>query len=142
MKGLPMSYNRDLTFDRSRMAGACADGFLNATDLADHLVQRGMPFRQAHEVVGAAVQYCVKKGMRLESLSVEELKGFSDLLDRGSLEHISLDACLRRRISAGGTAPERVSEQIVSARAIIYAHRYECESEIARLDEVWEELRK
>lgn len=170
MKGLPLSYNRDmqedkasvfssyetltsclfmvgpmyrdLNFDRERMSKACADGFLNATDLADHLVQRGMPFRQAHEVVGAAVQYCVKKGTRLESLSVEELKGFSDLLDRDSLENISLDACLRRRTSAGGTAPERVREQIVSARAIMDAHRFECDGEIARLDEVWEELRK
>ncbi len=128
MKGLPLSYNRDmqedkasvlssyetltsclsmvgpmyrdLSFDRERMANACADGFLNATDLADHLVQRGMPFREAHEVVGAAVQYCAKKGRRLESLTVKELKGFSDLLDKKSLEYIALDACLRRRVSA------------------------------------------
>lgn len=170
MKGLPLSYNRDmqedkgsvfssyttltsclymmapmyqdLTFDRERMTNACADGFLNATDLADHLVQRGMPFRQAHEVVGAAVQYCVKKGKRLESLTVKELKGFSELLDKESLKYISLDACLRRRTSAGGTSPERVSEQIVSAKSIMVSHRTECEGEIARLDEVWEELRK
>jgi argininosuccinate lyase len=124
------------------MAKACADGFLNATDLADHLVQRGMPFRRAHEVVGAAVQYCVKKGKRLESLTVKELKGFSELLDRGSLEHIALEACLRRRTSAGGTAPERVMEQTASAKAIMESHRAECEGEIARLDAVWEELRK
>ncbi len=170
MKGLPLSYNRDmqedkasvlssyetltsclsmvgpmyrdLSFDRERMANACADGFLNATDLADHLVQRGMPFREAHEVVGAAVQYCAKKGKRLESLTVKELKGFSDLLDKKSLEYIALDACLRRRVSAGGTAPERVQEQIASARAIMGSHRSECEGEIARLDQVWEELRK
>ncbi len=170
MKGLPLSYNRDmqedkasvlssyetltsclsmvgpmyrdLSFDRERMANACADGFLNATDLADHLVQRGMPFREAHEVVGAAVQYCAKKGRRLESLTVKELKGFSDLLDKKSLEYIALDACLRRRVSAGGTAPERVQEQIASARAIMGSHRSECEGEIARLDQVWEELRK
>jgi len=170
MKGLPLSYNRamqedkgsvfssyetltsclfmigpmyrDLGFNRERMAAACADGFLNATDLADHLVERGMPFRQAHEVVGAVVQYCVRKGKRLESLTVKELKGFSELLDKGSLEHISLDACLGRRTSAGGTAPERVREQVISARAIMGSHRAECESEIARLDEVWEQLRK
>ena len=170
MKGLPLSYNRDLQedkgsvfssyetlstclfmigpmyrdldFNRERMAQACADGFLNATDLADHLVRRGMPFRQAHEVVGAAVQHCVKKGKRLESLTVKELKGFSDLLDKESLEYISLDACLRRRTSAGGTAPERVEEQLVSAKAIMGSHRAECEGEIARLYEVWEDLRK
>ncbi len=170
MKGLPLSYNRDmqedkgsvfssyetltsclfmigpmyrdLRFDRERMAKACADGFLNATDLADHLVQRGMPFRQAHEVVGAAVQHCVKKGKRLDSLTIKELKGFSELLDGSSLEFISLDACLRRRTSAGGTAPERVQEQLVSAQTMLASHRGECESEIIRLDDVWEELRK
>lgn len=170
MKGLPLSYNRDmqedkgsvfssyetltsclfmigpmyreLNFNRERIANACADGFLNATDLADHLVQRGMPFRQAHEVVGAAVQYCVKENKRLEGLTVKELKGFSELLDKSSLGYISLDACLRRRTSAGGTAPERVREQIVSAKTIMGSHRSECEGEIARLDEVWEELRK
>ena len=170
MKGLPLSYNRDmqedkgsvfssyetltsclfmmgpmyrdLSFNRDRMASACADGFLNATDLADHLVRKGMPFRQAHEVVGAAVQHCVKKGKKLESLTVKDLRSFSDLLDEGSLEYISLDACLRRRTSSGGTAPERVKEQIVSAQAIMDSHRAECDGEIARLDEVWEKLRK
>lgn len=170
MKGLPLSYNRDmqedkgsvfssyetltsclsmmgpmyrdLSFNKERMANACADGFLNATDLADHLVRKGMPFRQAHEVVGAAVQYCVKKGKRLESLTVKELRTFSELLDKGSLEHISLDACLRRRTSSGGTAPERVNEQMTSARAIMASHRAECDGEIARLDGVWEKLRK
>jgi len=101
-----------------------------------------MPFRQAHEVVGAAVQYCVKKGKRLESLSVKELKTFSSLLDKGSLEHISLEACLRRRTSLGGTAPERVIEQVISAQAIMASHRAECDGEIARLDGVWENLRK
>ncbi len=170
MKGLPLSYNRDmqedkgsvfssyetltsclfmmgpmyrdLSFNRERMANACADGFLNATDLADHLVQKGMPFRQAHEVVGAAVQYCVKKGKKLESLTVKELRAFSELLDKDSLKFISLDACLRRRTSLGGTAPERVVEQVVSARAIMESHRAECDGEIARLDGVWENLRK
>ena len=170
MKGLPLSYNRDmqedkasvfssyetltsclfmvgpmyreLAFDRERMAKACADGFLNATDLADHLVQRGMPFREAHEVVGAVVQHCVKDGKRLESLSVEELKGFSDLLDQGSLDHVTLDACLHRRKSAGGTAPERVMEQISSARAVLDAHRSECEGELVRLEKVWKDLRE
>ena len=170
MKGLPMSYNRDmqedkasamssyqtiisclhmvgpmyasLAFDRERMAAACADGFLNATDLADHLVQKGMPFRQAHEVVGAAVQHCVKEGKRLESLSAEELKGFSDLLDEGSLEYISLENCLRRRTSTGGTAPERVDDQISQARKVLEAHRAGCEGEKERLEMVWTQLRK
>jgi len=170
MKGLPFSYNRDmqedksaamssyetltaclymlgpmygsLTFDRHRMARACADGFLNATDLADHLVQRGMPFRQAHEVVGAAVQYCVKNGKRLEELKVEELLGFSKLLDEGSLEYISLENCLRRRTSTGGTAPERVADQIATARAMIEAHRSECLGEMERLEKIWAELKE
>ena len=170
MKGLPLSYNRDmqedkpgvfssyetltsclyvlapmyrsLAFDRERMEEVCTEGFLNATDLADHLVQKGMPFRQAHEVVGAAVQYCLRTGKRLESLSAEELKGLSDLLDEGSLAHISMEACLNRRTSKGGTAPSAVREQVACARAIIDSHRSVCQGEIGRLESVWKELRK
>ena len=170
MKGLPLSYNRDmqedkaslmtsyetltsclymigpmyksLRFDREAMSKACAKGFLNATDLADHLVLKGMPFRQAHEVVGAAVQYCVKNGRTLESLSVAELKRFSELLDQGSLDHIELKACLDRRSSLGGTAPEQVKAQIFSATERTEAFREECFKEITRLNEVWSEMRK
>ncbi len=170
MKGLPMSYNRDmqedkgavfssyealtsclyvigpmyhsLSFHREKMADACADGFLNATDLADHLVQRGMPFRQAHEVVGAAVRHCVKKGKSLGSLSVKDLKKFSDLLDQGSLEYIELQACLHRRSSLGGASPAQVQLQIKTARHRAEAHRAECHGEINRLEEVWAGLRR
>ncbi|TFG56493.1 MAG: argininosuccinate lyase [Methanomassiliicoccus sp.] len=170
MKGLPLSYNRDmqedkgsvfssyetltsclyvigpmyhaLAFDRERMKNACANGFLNATDLADHLVQRGMPFRQAHEVVGAAVRFSVKEGKTLESLSVAELKQFSELLDQGSLDHISLEACLHRRSSPGGTAPEQVTIQIGTARQKAKGHEAECYGEIARLEKVWDDLRQ
>jgi argininosuccinate lyase len=101
-----------------------------------------MPFRQAHEVVGAAVQYCLRTGKRLESLSAEELKGLSDLLDEGSLAHISMEACLNRRTSKGGTAPSAVREQVACARAIIDSHRSVCQGEIGRLESVWKELRK
>jgi argininosuccinate lyase len=169
MKGLPLSYNRDmqedkgavfssyetltsclfvlgpmyhsLTFDKERMAEACAKGFLNATDLADHLVQKGMPFRQAHETVGAAVRYCVGKGKTLESLSVKELKKFSDLLDDASIEHIAMEACLERRNSLGGTAPDQVGVQINTAREKVEGHKAECYGEIDRLEKVWEKLR-
>jgi argininosuccinate lyase len=170
MKGLPLSYNRDmqedkgavfssyetlssclyvigpmyhaLKFNHERMAKACVNGFLNATDLADHLVQKGMPFRQAHEVVGSAVQHCVKKGKTLEALSVKELKKFSALLDQSSLDHIKLEECLRRRSSLGGTAPEQVAVQVVAARQRMDAYRAECHGEIDRLEKVWVELRK
>ncbi|MCG7845181.1 MAG: argininosuccinate lyase [Methanomassiliicoccales archaeon] len=170
MKGLPLSYNRDmqedkgavfssyetltsclyvigpmyhaLTFDRKRMADACVNGFLNATDLADHLVQRGMPFRQAHGVVGSAVQHCVKQGKTLDSLSVEDLKKFSELLDRSSLDHIKLEACLGRRSSLGGTSPKQVEAQVKTAALRMDAYRAECYGEIDRLEGVWAELRK
>ncbi|MCX6651039.1 MAG: argininosuccinate lyase [Methanomassiliicoccales archaeon] len=169
MKGLPLSYNRDmqedkgavfssyetltsclfvigpmyhaLIFNKERMSEACARGFLNATDLADHLVQRGMSFRQAHETVGAAVRYCVSKGRTLESLSVKELKKFSELLDGSSTEYIAMEACLERRNSLGGTSPEQVRVQIAAARQKVEGHRAECYGEIDRLEKVWESLR-
>jgi argininosuccinate lyase len=169
MKGLPLSYNRDLqedkgavfscyetlsaclfvlgpmyhslTFCRERMALACVQGFLNATDLADHLVQRGMPFRQAHEVVGAVVRHCIERGKTLEELSVEELQGFSPLFDPSSLEHIRLEACLDRRGSLGGTSSVQVQEQISAARARAEGQRALCYGEIERLEKVWSELR-
>jgi argininosuccinate lyase len=101
-----------------------------------------MPFRQAHEVVGSAVQYCVKKGKTLEALSVKELKRFSELLDQISLDYIKLEECLRRRSSIGGTSPQQVAAQVETARHRMDGFRAECHGEIDRLEVVWADLRK
>lgn len=145
MKGLPLSYNRDLQEDKEpvfdavdtlrgtlqvlaslvrelrvnaeRMRRATEEGFLNATDAADYLVSKGLPFRQAHEVVGKIVRDCLDHGKRLDQLSLEELVRYSPLFDEGFFGYITLDASLHRRGIMGGTAPERVREAIQAARA-------------------------
>lgn len=144
LKGLPLSYNRDLQEDKEplfdtvdtvkatlrvfqemlravrfhgdRMREAALAGFLNATDVADYLVGKGMPFRQAHEVTGKLVQECLKQKKRIEELSLEELRRFSPLFGEDIYRFITLEACLERRQSFGGTAKGRVVEALRAAR--------------------------
>ena len=145
VKGLPLSYNRDLqedkeplfdsvesikaalsvmaslvselTFCRDRMRQAVREGFLNATDLADYLVRKGMPFRLAHEVVGRVVRRCLARRRRLEELSLEELQAASPLFDRDVYAYIALEACIERRTATGGTATATVKRAIGAAKA-------------------------
>jgi argininosuccinate lyase len=153
MKGLPLSYNRDLQEDKeplfdtvdtvkaclgilaemlpqirihpARMRQAAEEGFLNATDLADYLARKGLPFRSAHEVVGKIIAYCLKKGKsRIEDLSLKELRCFSPLFSQEVFPFISLEACVGRRKSPGGTAKERVSMAIRAAREKMGDLRY------------------
>jgi argininosuccinate lyase len=147
MKGLPLSYNRDLQEDKEgvfdavdtlrgtlqvlsplvrglrvnteRMRQATEEGFLNATDAADYLVSKGLPFRQAHEVVGKIVRYCLDHGRRLDQLSQEELGGHSPLFEEGFYGYIGLEASLSRRGVVGGTAPKQVRKAIHSARVAL-----------------------
>ncbi len=145
VKALPLSYNRDLqedkeplfdsvdtvkaalsvmaslmtelTFCRDRMWQAARDGFLNATDLADYLVRKGMPFRQAHEVVGRVVRRCLARRCRLEELPLRELQSASPLFDRDVFAYIALEACIERRRAVGGTATATVKKAIAVAKA-------------------------
>ena len=140
MKSLPLSYNRDLQedkallfasfdrlvaclrmcaamvstvrFDQERMLQATKDGFLNATDLADYLVVRGLPFRKAHEAVGAAVRYCIDRGKRLEELTLDELRQFSELIEQDVYQVLPIERCVHRRMSVGGTSPEVIPMQL------------------------------
>jgi argininosuccinate lyase len=98
------------------MRAAAAGGFLNATDLADYLVTKGVPFRQAHEIVGGIVRECLETGQRLEDLSLERLRHFSRSFGADVHKHISLEACVDRRRSAGGTSSKLVSEAIRQAK--------------------------
>ena len=145
MKGLPLSYNRDLQEDkeplfdavdtakaclqilslmlpqmkvhRERMRQAAEQGFLNATDLADYLAGKGLAFRSAHEMVGRIVRYCLQKGKeKIEDLSLEEFKAFSPLFGPEVFQFISLEACVNRRRSSGGTSGERVEAALKAAR--------------------------
>jgi argininosuccinate lyase len=147
LKALPLSYNRDLQEDKGflfdaldtvlssvslmhlmlsraqfrteRMRQAVRGDFSNATDLADYLVRKGMPFRQAHEVVGRVVQYCLKQGVALEDLDVALLRTFSDLFGADAVQLLQPEAVMQARRSRGGTAPEAVHQQIQLATQLL-----------------------
>ncbi len=139
MKGLPLAYNKDMQEDKEAifdavdtvkmcltaftpmiatmtvreetMRTAAAGGFLNATDCADYLVGKGLPFRDAYKAVGALVALCIEQGYTLETLPLEEYKKASALFETDVYESISLDRCVRARKVHGGPAPELVREQ-------------------------------
>jgi argininosuccinate lyase len=98
------------------MARAARGGFTNATDLADYLVKRGVPFREAHEIVGRAVAYCLDREKSLDELSLEEFHRFSRVIEDDVYEAISIARCVEARGVPGGPAPEAVRQAIRSAR--------------------------
>jgi len=108
-----------MTFDRERLAAAASDEMLAATDVADLLVRRGMPFREAHGVIGGLVRKAVESGRSLSELTREEIAAESGLLDDEFYEVLAGDAWLESKVSAGGTASARVDEQITAARAAL-----------------------
>ena len=140
MKGLPLAYNKDMQEDkecifdaletvkmclgvaapmiatmtvlRDNMINAASKGFINATDLADYLVKKGMPFRSAYKLVGQTVAYCIEKNTVLEKLPFESYKELSDLFEEDVYDEISLETCVNKRISKGGTSVESVEAQI------------------------------
>ncbi len=144
MKGLPLTYNKDMQEDKEgvfdaadtlrmslriysgmlsgiqvhaeRMRAAAGFGFSNATDLADYLTRKGLPFREAHEVVGRLVALCLKEGFFLESLPLETMQQVSPLIEADVLECLKLDAVVNARNSLGGTAATEVERQIRIAR--------------------------
>jgi argininosuccinate lyase len=108
-----------LSFNRERLAEAAGDEFLAATDVADLLVRRGMPFREAHGVVGGLVRHALERGVTLSELDAGEVRRFSELLDEEYYEVLASDRWLDSKTSAGGTAADRVAEQLASARAAL-----------------------
>lgn len=144
LKGLPLAYNKDMQEDKDGVFDAVdtlsdslvvmtgmirtvtvnADamrkgahgGFMAATDLADYLVGKGMPFRDAHAVVGKLVLECEKQGKTLQELSVDELKQADPLFDAGALDAVDIDKIVARRITAGGTGHDAVKVQLDQAR--------------------------
>ncbi len=144
MKGLPLTYNRDLQEDKEplfdaadtlqlslavfarmiptirvneeRMRQAALDGFMEATDLADALASRGMPFREAHGVAGRIVLHCEKAGKRLTDLTLEDLTPFSPLFDQAVVAGLDARAIVGRRDTEGGTSPRRVNAALRRAK--------------------------
>ena len=145
LKGLPLAYNKDMqedkealfdardtlvkslvvfnamlaacTFNTENMARGASGGFTNATDAADYLVKKGMPFRDAHAVIGHLVLHCVKENKAILDLSMDELKTFSDLFEPDVYEACSMHACVELRDVPGGPAPSRVEASIQAGQA-------------------------
>jgi argininosuccinate lyase len=144
MKGLPLAYNRDLQEDKiplfdtadtvkaslemvreltrgmkinkAKMRTAVQDGFMNATDLADYLVAKSVPFRRAHALSGNIVQHCIDRGCRIEELSLTELKAFSPKIEGDVYRYLSAEAIVQRRRSHGGTARANVLRRLKELR--------------------------
>ena len=95
---------------------AAATGYLEATELADYLSGKGIPFREAHEITGKIVRHCIEHDLRLPELTLEEYRAFSDSFDRDVFETINLDTAISRRDHIGGTAPSRVRAALRKAR--------------------------
>jgi argininosuccinate lyase len=145
MKGLPLAYNKDmqedkeplfdtvktvkgclsifipmfetLKFNRDQMLAATQDGYLNATDLADYLVVKGIPFREAHAIVGRLVKYCIDHQKRLEELSLPEFKAASPLIEADVYPALAMENVVKARSSYGGTSFEQVRQQLEKAAA-------------------------
>lgn len=143
LKGLPLAYNKDMQEDKEGIFDAidtwhaCLDmatlvledirvhddktrdaalkGYSNATELADYLVAKGVPFRDSHHIVGEAVVYAISKEKALEELRVDEFKQFSDVIAEDVYAILSLDSCLNKRCAKGGVSPLRVAEAIEQA---------------------------
>ena len=144
LKGLPLAYNKDMQEDKEavfdafdttracldvsalvlrnvevkadRMREAASKGLMNATEFADYLARRGMPFREAHETAGRAVKLAIERGVELHELPLPELQSISNLIADDILEALSLENTLRTKSQTGGTSPERVGLALAEAR--------------------------
>ena len=140
MKGLPLAYNKDMQedkemafdamdtaadcitlftgmiqtmkFRKDRMAKSAMNGFTNATDAADYLVGKGVPFRDAHGIIGRLVLYCIEKGTSIDALSLEELRSISDKFDEDIYDAISLKTCVEKRLTIGAPG-EKMMKQVI-----------------------------
>ena len=145
MKGIPLAYNKDMQEDKEpifdavdtvklcvpvfcdmiatmkvrkdKMRDGARGGFTNATDLADYIVKKGMPFREAHGVVGRMVYFCIENNKSLDDLTLEEMKEFSDCIDKDIYDAISMETCVNERKIIGGPAKETVKRAIENAKA-------------------------
>ena len=121
MKGTPLAYNKDFQeeFRMDQIEKQFAKGFLNATDIAEHFAKQGIPFREAHSIVGRMVKACEVKGCDFEDLTDEELQAIDSRVNKEALGDISIKACVNARMSFGGTAPAEVRRQIEVGRAFM-----------------------
>ncbi|MEN2993887.1 MAG: argininosuccinate lyase [Thermodesulfovibrio sp.] len=147
LKGLPLTYNRDMQedkepvfdtvdtvsmslkvitemlpeikFNKERMKESCQSGYITATDLAEYLVKKGIPFRQAHETTGKIVLYCIQKGKALNELSIKEFKKFSDKIEKDVYTILTPEGSIDAKVSYGSTSKRSIKEQIKLLRKIL-----------------------
>lgn len=147
MKALPLAYNKDMQEDKEgifdsidnikisieifysmletvkvneeKILKSMRAGFLNATDVADYLAKHGIPFRQAHKIVGEIVSYCEKRNIAIDDMKIEEFKSFSDVFQEDILEEIAIENCVNKRGSFGGTSIRNVEMQMESAEKFL-----------------------
>jgi argininosuccinate lyase len=147
LKGLPLAYNKDMQEDKQavfdafdttyaclkvaalvlrnvklneeRMRAAASQGMMNATELADYLVRKGVPFREAHETVGRVILTAMERGVELDDLSLDELRSFSTEIERDVFAALTLETTLATKSTAGGSAPQRVAEALRAARELL-----------------------
>ena len=147
MKGLPLAYNKDMQEDKEiifdsidnvkeciyimipvldtlkvnndKMKNASLNGFINATDCADYLTKKGIPFREAYKITGNIVAYCIDHNKNLENLNLEEYKSFNEIFDEDIYNAINLDNCVQKRNVVGGPAKEQVEKRINEIKSII-----------------------
>jgi argininosuccinate lyase len=169
-KGLPLTYNRDLQEDKApvmesidtvitclnimakvvatskfrtdRMSDVTVRGQINATDLADYLVTKGIPFREAHAIVGAAVRESIDTGIGLEDMPLDKLRTFSDRIDKDVYGFISVKSCVDRRESYGGTSPSSTDVQMSKAIEQLMAREEVIRQETQLIEGCWKELKK
>ncbi len=147
MKGIPLAYNKDMQedkemafdamdtvrdclalftgmlatmkFKKDRMAASAMNGFTNATDAADYLVGKGVPFRDAHGIIGRLVLYCIDRNTSIDALSLEELKAISDRFEDDIYDAISLKTCVEKRLTIGAPGPDAMKKVIAMHKAYL-----------------------
>ncbi len=140
MKGIPLAYNKDMQedkelafdaidtvkgclalfngmlstmkFNRDKMEASAKNGFTNATDAADYLVNHGVPFRDAHGIVGQLVLYCIEKGIAIDDMSLEELKAISPVFEEDIFDAVSMETCVKKRLTVGAPGQEAMKKVI------------------------------
>ena len=147
MKGIPLAYNKDMqedkelafdamktvqdcivlfdgmlatmTFNKDVMANSAKNGFTNATDAADYLVNHGVPFRDAHGIIGQVVLYCIEKGIAIDDMSLDELKAISPSFEADIFDAISMETCVNKRLTIGAPGHDAMVNEIASCKAFL-----------------------
>ena len=147
MKGIPLAYNKDMQedkelafdamktvqdciilfdgmlstikFNKDNMAKSARNGFTNATDAADYLVNHGVPFRDAHGIIGQVVLYCIDKGIAIDDMSLSELKAISPVFEEDIYNAISMETCVNTRLTVGAPGHDAMLEEISACKEFL-----------------------